>query len=219
MIGPVKVTMQEIYISIISSLIILPLNLIVDQIFRRSKSKSHKTDTAFMDPVGTQTTPVYGSSQQQDENIQAIRSRIFQVTDCPDVSRCFEDEDLKKSDSQSNPAVLGIEGQEPDSGTATKAGKKRGKDSSSNKTENKAVVSRVPGNRSSAKRKRGRKMLLPHWCVYIGWVLVVTMSGVSTFITFSYSMEWGREKSIAWLTAMLMSVFQSVMLVQPFKVS
>ena len=45
------------------------------------------------------------------------------------------------------------------------------------------------------------------------------ISGVSAFITFSYSMEWGREKSIAWLAAMLMSVGQSVVLVQPIKVN
>ena len=62
-------------------------------------------------------------------------------------------------------------------------------------------------------------LMLPHWCVYIAWLLVATMSGVSTFITFSYSMEWGREKSIAWLSAMFLSVGQSIMLVQPFKVS
>lgn len=211
--------MQELYISFVSSLVILPLNLVVDQLFRRSKPTSHKTDTAFLGPLEKQTTSGSSGNKQQDENIQAIRSRIFQVTECPDVSRCFEDENLKNSDNQNNPNDHGTEqGQDRSLITATEAIKNSCEQSSSNEAE-KAVVSGVPGSRSSSKRKRGRRLMLPHWCVYIAWLLVATMSGVSTFITFSYSMEWGREKSIAWLSAMFLSVGQSIMLVQPFKVS
>ena len=33
-IGPVRVTMQELYVSFVSSFIILPINLLVDQLFR-----------------------------------------------------------------------------------------------------------------------------------------------------------------------------------------
>ena len=213
--------MQELYVSFISSLLILPLNLLVDQLFRRSRPKAHKTDTAFAEPTGgPQTTAGPSGDQQQDQDVQAIRSRIFQVTDCPDVSKCFEDTDPHKSNSQDTPTTdlgtAGEQGQDRSSSTRTTT-KNNGKDSSSKKAE-KAVSGKPLGSKPSPRRKGGRVML-PHWCVYVGWVLVVSMSGVSTFITFSYSMEWGREKSIAWLSAMLMSVGQSVMLVQPFKVS
>jgi len=33
-----------------------------------------------------------------------------------------------------------------------------------------------------------------------------------------YSFEWGREKSTAWLTAFLLSFFESVIFIQPVKV-
>ncbi|XP_037076846.1 polycystic kidney disease 2-like 2 protein [Pollicipes pollicipes] len=63
-----------------------------------------------------------------------------------------------------------------------------------------------------------RKRSLPHWCVYIGWLLVLGAAGTSAFMVFSYSLQWGKEKSLSWLKAMLLSVAQSVFLIQPVKV-
>ncbi|XP_078594331.1 polycystin-1-like protein 2 [Branchiostoma floridae x Branchiostoma japonicum] len=59
---------------------------------------------------------------------------------------------------------------------------------------------------------------LPHWCVYIGWVLVFLSATGSAFFVILYSMEWGAEKSGEWLTSILLSIFQSVLLIQPLKV-
>lgn len=63
-----------------------------------------------------------------------------------------------------------------------------------------------------------RKLTLPHWCVYIAWFLVFLTSAVSATLTFLYSIEWGKEKSIAWLTSMLLAIVESVSLIQPAKV-
>ena len=41
----------------------------------------------------------------------------------------------------------------------------------------------------------------------------------SGFFTILYSMEWGREKSLDWLCTFVLSFFQSVVVVQPVKVS
>ena len=41
---------------------------------------------------------------------------------------------------------------------------------------------------------------------------------VSMFIVFSYSLEWGKEKSEAWLLSIFLSIFQSVLVFQPLKV-
>ncbi|CAH1263318.1 PKD1L3 [Branchiostoma lanceolatum] len=59
---------------------------------------------------------------------------------------------------------------------------------------------------------------LPHWCVYIGWVLVFLSATGSAFFVILYSMEWGAEKSGEWLTSILFSIFQSVLVIQPIKV-
>jgi len=78
------------------------------------------------------------------------------------------------------------------------------------------IITTVPAEGLHAKRKK--KFKLPHWCVYIGWVLVFISSGVSCFFTFLYSMEWGKEKSINWLSSMILSIFESVTVIQPIKV-
>ena len=51
-------------------------------------------------------------------------------------------------------------------------------------------------------------------------VFVVTFFAIagSGFFTILYSMEWGREKSLEWLSTFLLSFFQSVAVVQPIKV-
>ena len=68
------------------------------------------------------------------------------------------------------------------------------------------------------KRKRKWPRRLPYWCVYGAWFLVFLTTATSAFFTFTYSLEWGKEKSNAWLTSMLLSVCNSVLIIQPTKV-
>ncbi|XP_076456106.1 polycystin-1-like protein 2 [Babylonia areolata] len=204
-VGPVKVTIQELYVSFISSLLILPLNVLVDQIFRRTRPKAHRTDLAFMDQSA--------------------------VMECPDVSRNFGDEDLSKAKSSAE--VLGLGDDPPSDGsdkeaksntiTAPPSQDKKTPPDSDGKTDDndddaEEDKQKQKKKQKKTKKKGGGRVMLPHWCVYVGWLLLVAMSGVSAFITFSYSMEWGREKSLAWLAALFLSVGQSVMVVQPIKI-
>ena len=68
------------------------------------------------------------------------------------------------------------------------------------------------------KRRTPCNPLLPYWCIYIAWFLVALSILVSAFFTILYSFEWGRDKSISWLTAFLLSFLESVILIQPVKV-
>jgi len=75
-----------------------------------------------------------------------------------------------------------------------------------------------PGEKGE-KRRTVCNPMLPYWCVYVAWVLVALSILVSAFFTILYSFEWGREKSTAWLTAFLLSFFESVVFIQPLKVT
>ncbi|XP_064111520.1 polycystin-1-like protein 2 [Macrobrachium nipponense] len=76
-----------------------------------------------------------------------------------------------------------------------------------------------PSDQDSADKKKKKKPIsLPWWCVFFAWLLVAGAIGVSAFMVFSYSIQWGKEKANSWLTAMLLSIFQSVVIVQPAKV-
>ncbi len=60
--------------------------------------------------------------------------------------------------------------------------------------------------------------MLPWWCVYIAWCLVVLTVAASITFTVTYSFQWGPEKSSQWLAAFLLSFLQSVIVIQPVKV-
>jgi len=78
---------------------------------------------------------------------------------------------------------------------------------------------RLDRARGKDRKRSCSKIELPFWCVYIAWLLVALSMTVSAFFTVLYSFEWGREKSTAWLTAFLLSFAESVILIQPAKVS
>jgi polycystin 1L2 len=63
------------------------------------------------------------------------------------------------------------------------------------------------------------KKKLPHWCQYIAWALTILAVTVGAFFTILYSFQFGGEKSKKWLIAFVMTFFESVLLVQPIKVS
>ncbi|XP_041362675.1 uncharacterized protein LOC121378528 isoform X2 [Gigantopelta aegis] len=60
--------------------------------------------------------------------------------------------------------------------------------------------------------------VLPHFCVYIGWVLVALASLVSAVFVLLYSAEWGKDISEEWLVTFFMSFFESLFILDPFKI-
>lgn len=66
------------------------------------------------------------------------------------------------------------------------------------------------------KKKQG--WWLPWWFLFIGWFLLFTMSGLSTFFTLLYGFQYGRESSIQWVITLTLSLVQSIFILQPLKV-
>ncbi|XP_033990476.1 polycystic kidney disease protein 1-like 2 [Trematomus bernacchii] len=66
------------------------------------------------------------------------------------------------------------------------------------------------GNR----KKRG----LPWWFIFVGWALMIASSFVSGYFTMLYGLKFGKERSASWLVSMIVSFFQSILVIQPLKV-
>ena len=64
-----------------------------------------------------------------------------------------------------------------------------------------------------------RTFSLPYWCVYFGWILVFLSIAAAAFFTILYSFQWGGVKSTGWLIAFVLSFFESVLIIQPAKVT
>ncbi|XP_066275427.1 polycystin-1-like protein 2 [Branchiostoma lanceolatum] len=56
---------------------------------------------------------------------------------------------------------------------------------------------------------------LPYWFLYVGWALLALTTLASGFFLLLYSVEWGRDKSLQWLTAFGLAFLQSMVVVQP----
>ena len=66
--------------------------------------------------------------------------------------------------------------------------------------------------------KNKKKFMFPYWCIYIAYGLVFASSLVSGFFCCLYGFQFGKEKSEQWLSSMMISFWQSVIVIQPFKV-
>ncbi|XP_035986669.1 polycystic kidney disease protein 1-like 2 [Fundulus heteroclitus] len=68
------------------------------------------------------------------------------------------------------------------------------------------------------KKKTPTGFKLPWWCVFIGWFLLLSISGISTYFTLLYGFQYGKEKSIKWAMSLGLSLFESIFVLQPLKV-
>lgn len=67
--------------------------------------------------------------------------------------------------------------------------------------------------------KKKKKKTLPHCFVYISYGLVFVTCTVSATFTVFYGLTFGKEKSEGWLSSMMISFWQDVLISQPLKVS
>ena len=63
-----------------------------------------------------------------------------------------------------------------------------------------------------------KKYWFPNWVNYITWSLIVISCTISASFVVFYSLEWGKVKSEEWLSSLLLSVCQSIVIIQPVKV-
>lgn len=80
-----------------------------------------------------------------------------------------------------------------------------------------------PADSDGGGRRRRRSCcdegLLPWWCVFVGWLLVLATSGVAAYFTMLYGLKYGKERSVSWLLSIAVSFFQSLLIIQPLKVT
>ena len=74
--------------------------------------------------------------------------------------------------------------------------------------------------KTTNKQKKGiGSKSFPWWCIIFGYILVFASTASGAFFSFLYSLEWGKDISLQWLCSIVLSFTQSVILIQPIKVS
>ncbi|KAJ8339913.1 hypothetical protein SKAU_G00345460 [Synaphobranchus kaupii] len=74
------------------------------------------------------------------------------------------------------------------------------------------------GLSTAPKEKKKAGCWLPWWFVFVGWFLLLSISGISTFFTLLYGFVYGKESSTQWAISLALSLFQSIFILQPLKV-
>lgn len=68
------------------------------------------------------------------------------------------------------------------------------------------------------KKKKKKKKLLPYWFLYIAWGICFLTCFTTAFFCVLYGLQFGKEKSAQWISSMLISFFQDVLISQPIKI-
>jgi hypothetical protein len=73
-------------------------------------------------------------------------------------------------------------------------------------------------NNEDSQNTKKKKFMFPYWCIYVAYSLCFVSSLTCAIFTIFYGLTFGKVKSEKWLSAMMISFFQSVVIIQPFKV-
>ncbi|XP_031568597.1 polycystic kidney disease protein 1-like 2 [Actinia tenebrosa] len=149
-LGPIQLSWSLIIIGIQSSIVVMPVNVLLVTIFRKLAPKKQKSKEYKEDAQREPSNVEKGLESEQDEK-----------------EEMEEHKDNTKEDS------------------------------------------------SNTKKKT---LLFPYWCIYIAYILCFISCVTCAFFTLLYGFTFGKEKSEKWLSVMAISFFQSVVVIQPFKV-
>ena len=68
-------------------------------------------------------------------------------------------------------------------------------------------------------KKNNASFTLPWYGVIFGYILCGVCIANGVWWPYLYSIQWGKELSLEWLASLVFSIFQSIILLQPIKVS
>lgn len=68
-------------------------------------------------------------------------------------------------------------------------------------------------------RKKNTPFTLPWWGVVVGYILCSLCIANGVWWPYLYSLDWGKEVALEWLASLIVSLFQSIIVIQPIKVS
>ncbi|EDO38019.1 predicted protein [Nematostella vectensis] len=88
----------------------------------------------------------------------------------------------------------------------------------SSKCSWRSVIGFFSNKDDSDEDKKKSKFLFPHWCLYANYVLAFLTCFACALFTCLYGFTFGKTKSEEWISSMLVSFTQSVVVVQPAKV-
>ena len=205
-LGPLQLSPAQIGIGIMSSLVVVPANLFIVGVFRGVEPKPSKEDL----------------KERRSRKCWWFMELFF----------CFFDLNKKKNDFIE---ILHNNPEKPEEFLDFSHSTSRTNLTAAQETEEFADVDLGLGQdnidfriskqerkeemeKKQKKKKKKKKKALPYWFLYIGWTVCFLTTFVCTFFVVLYGFQFGKDKSAQWISSMLISFFQDVLVSQPLKV-
>lgn len=224
-LGPISFSARQVYIGVISGLIIFPVNLAIAGLFRNVSPKIRKQKKGKQQSTNNRKTEKrakaykgdfkdivewYRSQDAEDNELRtenvAVGLPPVETVNIEEKTAAWLNRSLDSFDSQSFFAGLDQnELQECDSNFEV-----------SEQCSVQVQIDEKSGSGSGSVKRKKRK--LPHWFVYVGWLALIAVTFVSAFFVTLYGFQFGKEKATQWLISLLISFVQDVFISQPIKV-
>ena len=201
--GPIDFTWRQLMIGIQSSVVVVPVNLLIITIFRltgpRKSSEGKEKAESKGQEKKTGAKPK-GKTKPKDEKVKGKEG-----SDCKKSKDKKGPTDQKSKDkNKSEPKAKDKNKADLETKTKKEELQKTNREKTAPKTEPEVT--------------KRRKFKLPYWCNYIAYTLAFLTSFVGALFTIFYSMVWGKEKSDKWILSVIISLVQDIFFVQPLKV-
>ncbi|XP_035672790.1 uncharacterized protein LOC118413477 isoform X9 [Branchiostoma floridae] len=205
----------QIMIGIQSALMVIPVNLLIVQIFRNCaarpsrKIKGKPVDMRHIprkDPEGRASSA--SSSGTKADPAFAGKSTTYEV---------LSEGESTSSAEASETISQAAERKESSHQTIVSVEEVGHTDDGADNVEESYDATVMKGDPSKLAKKK-KKRLLPWWCIFFAWFLVFATCSLSAFFTMLYGFEYGREKAEAWVLTFLTSFFFDLAISQPIKI-
>uniref|UniRef100_A0A8C8RF24 Polycystin family receptor for egg jelly n=1 Tax=Pelusios castaneus TaxID=367368 RepID=A0A8C8RF24_9SAUR len=199
--------LRSIVIGIESALVTIPLQMIITALFKYSQKEPS--------PLGTAQNHPKPSSPFMSGNLRNWKERL---------QKWYLAEKSTQSVSRSAANAIAAEEEKAVDTSTAEAKAQQNQPTNSNfsnnyvEEEDNIPKERKPLNISFMLFRKRPQITFCWWCVYISWVLVIAVAGVSSFFIVLYGLSYGYKTSLEWLLASTTSFFESVLLVQTLKI-
>eukprot|EP00794_Sanderia_malayensis_P008930 gene8930-9882_t len=188
-LGPITISVDQIRIGFTSSLVVMPVNIIIATLFQKAKPREEKPKKK------KNKYEVDGDEDDDTDDDEAVLNARSQPEISASKISIVEKGEFNYDEENNQTAE------------ALKAEK-------SQKRANFLKMICMPGNeddddagdtnaKGSKKKKPKKKATLPHWVIYIAYALIFIGSGTSAFFVILYGFSFGKEKSEGWLVSMM----------------
>ncbi|XP_070540434.1 polycystin-1-like protein 2 [Ptychodera flava] len=203
-LGPLTFTWHQIFVGIMSGLLVAPINFFVVELFRRSTKRrnSGRSNITICQKLchffRKSSDKEYQSFKREGIYIRSTVSSEYSVLETAT--------DTYYRSSQRERHVIEVGRVREDRFLNTQA-------------PHQTMVAKEKEEKTPRKTSVfDKELTLPYPSIYVAWFLVFSVSIVSAFFTILYSMQWGNDKSIAFLKSLSVSLVEDIFILQPVKV-